>query len=89
MGDMAEVFNTMRVASRKKRASNREHGALHLKNAGVAFSVHNDGAHIVIPRDRPFVTVDYWPGTGAWRERGWTYSRRGIARLLAFLKAPL
>jgi len=89
MGDMADVFNDMRAASKEKRASNREQGPLRLKEAGIAFSVHNDGAHIVISRNRPFVDVDYWPGTGAWRARGWTYSKRGVANLIAFLRTPL
>ncbi len=88
MGDMADVFNDMREASKAKRTDNRVQGAIALMEAGIHYTVHNDGAHIVIPRAKPFVYVDYWPGTGLWQARGWTsqQSRRGVRTLIAFLK---
>lgn len=88
MGDMADVFSGMRAASKKKRGDNRLQGAVALMEAGVPYTVYNDGAHIVISRPKPFVPVDYWPGTGLWCARGWRRSeyRRGVASLLRFLK---
>jgi hypothetical protein len=83
---MADGFKDMNAASKAKRESNRVQGAIALMEAGVPYTVHNDGAHIVIPRQKPYATIDYWPGTGKWGARGWGYYKRGIRSLLAFLK---
>lgn len=82
---MGEVFNAMRAASQAKRANNREHSAQQLREAGIAFTAHNGGAHLVVAGGR----FDTWPGTGLWKERSGQRRRgRGVRNLIALLKNP-
>ena len=78
MSDIGEAFEGQREASQIKRASNREASRRLLDDAGVAFTVHNDGAHLVVER-----RWDFWPGTGKWIDRRGGKYRRGVFPLLA------
>ena len=81
--DMGEVWKVRAQANAEKRAANRESSASILARAGVAFKANNFGAHlIVVHADR---TVDFWPGTGLWIERGTKTRGRGVRRLLQHL----
>lgn len=88
MGDMGDYWRDVRPAmqeeSRQKRASNRESSAKMLTAAGVAFETKNEGAHLIVTANGH--TVDFWPGTGLWIERGTTKQKRGVRRLIAELK---
>ena len=88
MGDMGDYWRDVRPAiqeeSRKKRASNRESSAKMLAAAGIAFEAKNEGAHLIVTANGR--TVDFWPGTGLWIERGASRQKRGVRRLIAELK---
>lgn len=89
MGDMGDYWQDVRPAmikeSQRKRARNRAYSALTLSELGVLFESRNDGAHLIV-RGQSSV-IDYWPGTGLWRERGSVATGRGIKSLVARAKA--
>lgn len=67
----------------EQRKSNRKTGRRMLKEAGIEFTVHNYGAHLIIAGSNE--PVHFWPGTGRWLT---SYSRKrgfGIESLLAEL----
>jgi len=67
MGDMKEVFNDMKQASKDKRESNRNSGAAYLERFLIPFEIKNNGAHLIVEGSKGF--IDYWPGTGKWIAR--------------------
>lgn len=80
--DDAEVWRAMRERSQEKRAANRKHSTEILKRAGVTFTAHNAGAHLIIKHAG--MRVDFWPGTGVWSTRAGR-TDRGVLRLLSYL----
>lgn len=83
-GDMGEVFNAMREASKEKRAKNRDSSAQLLTAAGIPYESKNIGAHLIVDGD-----IDFWPGTGLWMIRGHKRKRRGVRRLITFVKGRI
>ena len=81
MSDIGEIFAGQREASQAKRASNREASRRLLDDADVAFTVHNDGAHLVVEQ-----RWDFWPGTGKWIDRQGGKYRRGVFTLLRAIR---
>ena len=79
--ELGSVFAAKRAASRAKRGRNREHGSKRLAELGLAFVAHNSGAHLVVQG-----CVDYWPGTGLWKDRRTRGEGRGLEKLLRYLK---
>lgn len=67
--------------SKAKRAANREYAPKRLDACKLTYSVHNDGAHLIVYG--ALDTYDFWPGTGLWRGRkaGGKF-RRGIENLI-------
>lgn len=94
--DLGETFRAMADMSKAKRAANRDSSPRILEEAGISFSAHNEGAHLVV--SSAFETIDFWPGTGLWisRMRGtgtWNTRRdgkgkrgRGVHNLIKRLK---
>jgi hypothetical protein len=78
--DIGDVWRAHRQASQDKRASNREESARLLAIAGITFSSKNSGAHLVVTAG--LKTIDFWPGTGLWQERGAKKGRRGVQSLI-------
>jgi hypothetical protein len=91
MGDMGEFWNDVKPemirASRQKRASNRQQGESALFMRGIPFLKKNGGAHLIVNPESPSKRVDYWPGTGLWRNYWGKPEGRGIKSLLAYLEA--
>ena len=83
MSDDGEMWCAYKKMRQEKRASNREFGAIQLFNAGVPFTKHNNGAHLIVEGKVGF--VDYWPGTGKWKGRDGT-TGFGIRNLLEYVK---
>jgi hypothetical protein len=83
---MGELFEARRIASQAKRASNREFSTNLLQQEGIAFTSHNQGAHLIVAG-----AWNFWPGTGRWEERKGKpgippRSGRGVQRLVKILK---
>lgn len=84
-GDMGELFNDLRAASKVKRAQNRSFSAAKLSDEDIRFDERNDGAHLIVyASDRK--TVDFWPGTGLWKVRGSYTEGRGVFKLITYCK---
>lgn len=84
--DMAALFNARRLAQQQKRARNREYSTQLLRERGIHFTEHNQGAHLVVQD-----AWDFWPGTGRWTERKGRKGMpkregRGVMRLLKILE---
>ena len=80
MGDMGELFNELKAASREKRSKNKEWSTNFLREQGIEFKSFNNGVHL---RIEP--SIDFWPSTGRWIAG--QYSRRGVKELVKFIKA--
>lgn len=81
MGDMAEGWGELRAERAAKRADNRARGIQNLKEAGISYVELNGGAHLRIN-----CHVDYWPGTGLWRDLNTKREGRGVFKLIRYLK---
>lgn len=81
--ELGEIFSAMREAGREKRASNRKTTPEVLREHGVAFTSHNDGAHLIVQHGGK--VADLWPGTGRYNVRGNPHYKRGVFRLLSDL----
>lgn len=68
MDDMKAVFDAMDERSKQKREANRDNAPRILADAGISFSSHNFGAHLIVTGK--FESFDFWPGTGRWTARG-------------------
>ena len=79
----AELYRAMRRDSQERRARNREFAPGALEAAGLPFTSHNDGVHLIVDQ-----RYDFWPGTGKWVRRGAREapSGRGIFNLIKHAK---
>ena len=81
MGDMGDIYRDMNEHSKLIREKRRVLAPRVLKKEGVLFSIHNNGAHIIIgPRK-----IDFWPGTGMWKVRGTDHKGFGLGKLIRFI----
>lgn len=71
--------------SKQRRAHNREASAQLLAGAGIYFASSNAGAHLIVSAHGR--TVDFWPGTGLWIERGGKRGR-GVFGLIRSINHP-
>ncbi len=83
MSDIGDDFAALHKIRQEKRASNRHNSADLLTQAGIEFEVKNIDAHLII---KTTPVVDFWPGTGLWMVRGDKTKRRGVHRLISYLK---
>ena len=83
VSDMVQNFRDMKEASKAQRASNRDTGAEYLRKHNIAFTEHNNGAHLIV--EGSDCMIDYWPGTGKWISRN---GKRGfgVANLITYIK---
>lgn len=84
MSDIGDDFNALRKLRQVKRASNRQSSAEALTAAGIAFESKNFNIHLVVSAPRGL--IDFWPGTGLWTPRGTDVKRRGVLRLISYIK---
>lgn len=79
------MWRALRERGQQKRAANREQSTQILKRAGVSFTAHNGGAHLIVKHAG--MRIDFWPGTGTWSTRGGR-TDHGVFRLLKYLGIP-
>lgn len=75
-----EMFRDYKQERAAKRADNRVKGAQRLKEAGIEFVSLSGDSHLRIG------SVDYWPGTGLWKDLNTRRNGRGVRNLLNYLK---
>ena len=85
MSEMAEIWGDLRAMRQAKKRSNLAASTQMLLDSGIQFVTHNGGIHLTINKGSE--VIDYWPSTGLWWIRGTSNKRRGIARLLTYMKA--
>lgn len=83
MGDLSETFKTWQQVKRQKKFLNREQSTKLLDDLGVQFEVKNFGHHLIV--HAPEGVIDFWPGTGLWKDRNNGIQRRGVFRMLGFM----
>ena len=77
MGDMGDSFKAWADFRQAKRKANRESSAQLLADAGVAFTSHNEGAHLKLEGG-----WDLYPGTGLYTHESLPVRGRGVRNLL-------
>ncbi len=83
MSEMGEDFNAWKAAKREKKANNLSASTDILAKAGVNFTSHNNGVHLIVQhKDR---LIDFWPSTGKWGVRSANLWGRGVFSLLKLL----
>lgn len=81
--DISEFYKEHKRRGQEKRAENRVHSTKLLESAGIKFESFNGGAHLrVFGANR----VDFWPGTGYWKDLTTDRRGRGVHNLLNHLK---
>ena len=80
MSESSEDWAAYKAQQKLERAQRRASGEQQLKNRGIKYTVHNDGAHIVI--EEGGAIFDYWPGNTRWRMRPYR-SDFGVDKLIA------
>ena len=66
---VSEIWRSLEDEGKRVRAERRATAPEQLRAAGVAFTLNNNGAHLVITVC-PGLVADFWPGTELWRRRG-------------------
>ncbi|PWF25013.1 hypothetical protein DD235_02245 [Corticimicrobacter populi] len=84
MSDTIDDFRALNQYHKEQRAAGREAAPEALDAAGVRYTVHNGGAHIIVQHAGK--RVDFWPGPGRWRD--YKAGKRGydIESLIDYLK---
>lgn len=67
MNEDTELWAAYKEQQKQERAKRRASAEQQLKDRGVNYTVHNEGAHIVI--EEGGATFDFWPGSTRWRMR--------------------
>lgn len=80
MGDVGDIFNAMKQASKEKKASNQENSTKILQEKGVKFESKNWGNHLVVEGKKGL--IDFWPSTGKFIPRCEGRKGRGVFNLL-------
>ena len=73
--------------SRVSRRDKRKEGASALAGVGIPFLSKNYGAHLIVNPRSASKRVDFWPGTGLWRNYWGKPEGRGLDSLLSYLKS--
>ncbi len=76
--DWREIRQEKQGHRNKQRAKNTEL----IRASGLEFSIMNAGEHIVIPSRGLKPTIDFWPSSGRWRQRGVDQTFNGGAKSL-------
>lgn len=90
--DGGEVLTTeqweayRREERRTRTAANRKFAHDKLQACGIAFTIHNDGHHFVVRHEGR--VIDYWAGTGKFRERDRTAAQGESLSRLGNTKSP-
>lgn len=81
-GEWYDAHHAIAQNKRQSAAERRDAAPALLGAAGVAYTTHNNGEHIVVTVPNAGV-IDFWPSTGRWIRR-WNKRREfGIDRLIA------
>lgn len=85
VNEVTEMWRDYRHERQEKRADNRRLSRERLTSEGIDFQERNDGAHLIVIGG-PTCVIDFWPGTGKWKERGSNQHGRGVGRLVRLVR---
>jgi len=80
MSESSEDWAAYKAQQKLERAERRATAERQLQRTDIKYTVHNDGAHIVI--EEGGAIFDYWPGNTRWRMRPYR-SDFGVDKLFA------
>ncbi len=81
----SEMWREWKKMKQGARTQRRENAPELLEKAGVSFTAHNHGAHLILDTHLGF--IDFWPGTTKWKSRTFPeHSGHGVTRLLQLIK---
>lgn len=76
-----EMWKEWKKMKQTAATQRRENAPELLQKAGIPFTTHNNGAHLILDTYLGF--VDFWPGTTKWKTRTFpAHEGFGITRLL-------
>lgn len=67
MSDAIDDVRALNAHRKNARGQRRNNAPAVLAQAGVGFSSHNGGAHLIVTGTQGF--IDFWPGTEKWQDR--------------------
>lgn len=83
--EVSDMWRDFKKIKQDARARRRENAPELLKQAGIPFTEHNNGAHLILDTHLGF--VDFWPGTTKWKTRNHIdQSGYGVTKLLHILQ---
>lgn len=85
--EVTEMWRDHKTSRADKRAKNRLESARRLVAQGIEYTSHNDGAHLVVEHNS--LILDFWPGTGRWKNRKTGEYGFGVKLLLKKIGAKL
>jgi hypothetical protein len=85
MTELGDDFRAFREyqKKRKEQAYLRAKPEQRLAEAGIGFTTHNNGLHLIVDHNEK--VVDFWPTTGRWIARGGKEGW-GVKGLIEFLE---
>lgn len=83
LDDMIALSKARRAEKQASATDHRLNAPKRLQQAGISFQAKNGGAHLIVRHDGH--TIDFWPGTALWIERGSSRRRHGIRGLIKHL----
>lgn len=78
--EIYEHFKAQRKGRQSAATQRRSNAPAVLAQAGVGFSSHNGGAHLIVTGTQGF--IDFWPGTEKWQDRETGQKGFGLNALL-------
>lgn len=85
MNEVTEMWREWKKMKKNAAAQRRGDAPYFLRAAGIPFTEHNGGAHLIIESHLGY--TDFWPGTGKWRTRGtFAITGFGIKALLEYIE---
>lgn len=84
MSDNTAHYDALKDQSKQRKRNNLEYSTRKLKESGIEFESKNGGVHLIVSQG--LTTIDYWPSTGKFIDRGGDKSGRGVNNLLLLLK---
>lgn len=85
MSETTEMYKAWAKEKQTARAQRRENAPELLTKAGIPFTEHNNGAHLILDTHQGF--IDFWPGTSKWKTRSpFGINGYGVSNLLAYIQ---
>ena len=82
--EVSEMWSAYKKVKQDASTQRRENAPVLLEGACVPFTVHNNGAHLILDTHLGF--VDFWPGTTKWKVRDSGKAGYGLTKLLQLIK---